>query len=129
MLQYTQAHPHITLDGHPIMGAPLYSGHSAGLNNPALEATPDVGPIPAGQWRIVRWDDHHDDKGPVVAVLEPVGHDAHGRTRFLIHGDNALGNNSASHGCIVAGPAIRQTMRDSGYTDLLVVSGLNSTTS
>lgn len=129
MLHYIQVRPLISRDKRPILGAPLYSGHGAGLNSPAMEAVADIGPIPAGQWRIVRWDDHHDDKGPIVAVLEPVGHDAHGRTGFLIHGDNALGNNSASHGCIVAGPAIRQTMRDSGDTDLLVISGVNPTTS
>lgn len=122
---YNQSHPKMLHDGHPIMGAPLYSGHGAGLNNPAMEALADIGPIPAGQWKIIRWDDHHADKGPIVAVLQPVGHNAHGRTGFLVHGDNPLGNNSASHGCIIASLAIRQVMRESGETDLLVISGLN----
>lgn len=99
-----------------------YSGHGAGLNDPDSEAIANVGPIPRGKWRIVRWDEHHADKGPIVAVLEPVGHDAHGRSAFLIHGDNSLGNHSASHGCIILQRAVRVKMRDSGDMDLEVVA-------
>ena len=124
MFTYNHWHPRMWHDGKPIMGAPLYSGHAEGLNNPALENVHDIGPIPAGKWRIARWDDHHGDKGPVVAVLEAVGHDAYGRSGFLIHGDNSQGNFSASHGCIITGLAIRTTMRDTGDTDLLVTNGI-----
>lgn len=98
-----------------------YSGHGDGLNNPDLESVKSVGPIPRGKWRIVRWDDTHGDKGPVVGVLEPVGHDAHGRTGFLIHGDNALANHSASHGCIIASRPLREWWRLSKDNDLEVV--------
>lgn len=100
-----------------------YSGHDAGLNNPAMEAVHDVGPIPAGNWRIVQWHDTYEDKGPVVAQLEPVGHDAHGRSGFLIHGDNALGNFSASHGCIIAPRIVRDVLKSTGDTELEVISG------
>lgn len=120
---YTQNPPSMAQDGQPIVGSPLYSGHGDGLNNPALEAAPNVGPIPAGAWRIVEWFDTYENKGPCVARLEPVGHDAHGRSGFLCHGDNPQANNTASDGCIVAGPAIRHAMRDSGDTDLTVISG------
>lgn len=97
-----------------------YSGHGVGLDNPDLEAMANIGPIPRGEWQIVRWDDVHDDKGPVVAVLEPVGHDAHGRTGFLIHGDNPQLNHAASHGCIIAGRSLRDALRASGDTKLVV---------
>jgi hypothetical protein len=108
-------------DGATLIGVG-YSGFGEGLNNPGMEGVKSIGPIPAGQWRIIRWDDHHGDKGPVVAVLQPVDHDAHGRTDFLIHGDNSLGNHSASHGCIIAGPAIRSAWRKSGDLALEVVA-------
>lgn len=98
-----------------------YSGHGIGLNNGAMEAVPDVGPIPRGLWKIIRWDDVHGDKGPCVAVLEPVGHDAHGRSAFLIHGDSPAGNHTASKGCIISGPTIRHALRDGGDMDLEVV--------
>lgn len=98
-----------------------YSGHGIGLDNPDKEDMQNIGPIPRGEWHIVRWDDHHGEKGPQVAVLEPVGHDAHGRTEFLVHGDNAAANHTASHGCIAANRNIRDAMRASGETQLMVV--------
>jgi hypothetical protein len=58
----------------------------------------------------------------VVAVLSPVGHDAHGRSSFLIHGDNSLGNHTASHGCIILSRMVREKMRASGDMDLEVVA-------
>jgi|SRR6185369_16627747 len=75
-----------------------YSGHGEGRNNPAMEASAGVGPIPAGQWSIGPMRDS-PSLGPVVMDLVPVGHDAHGRSLFRIHGDNAA--HDASHGCIV----------------------------
>jgi hypothetical protein len=99
-----------------------YSGHGTGLNDPGSDAIPDIGPIPRGHWHIERWDEHHGDKGPIVAVLIPVGHEAHGRSAFLIHGDNGLGNHSASHGCIILPRVVREKMRDSGDRDLEVTS-------
>jgi hypothetical protein len=99
-----------------------YSGFGTGLNDPDSEAIPNVGPIPRGRWKIVRWEDHHGDKGPVVAMLEPVGHDAHGRSGFLIHGDNSLGNHTASHGCIILPRMVREKMRASDDTDLEVIA-------
>lgn len=119
MITYRQIDGLQTLDGK-LVGIG-YSGHGAGLNNPAMESVPDVGPIPRGMWRIVRWDDHHADKGPIVAVLEPVGHSAHGRTGFLIHGDNAEMNHTASHGCIIDSHDIRIALRASGETQLEVI--------
>lgn len=97
-----------------------YSGHGVGLDNPDKEDMQNIGPIPRGDWKITRWDDHHGDKGPQVAVLSPVGHDAHGRSAFLIHGDNAQLNHTASHGCIIASRVIRDALRASKETELLV---------
>lgn len=118
MIYYTQKDGEIT-EGPLILGHG-YSGNGIGLNNPDMEATPDVGPIPRGGWAIVTWHDTYEDKGPCVAELQPVGHDAHGRTGFLIHGDNAAMDNSASHGCIIANHDIRQKLRDSGDLKLEV---------
>lgn len=97
-----------------------YSGYGSGKNNPDMESVPDVGPIPRGQWRIVRWDDHHGEKGPQVAVLEPVGHNAHGRSEFLIHGDSSAHPGQASHGCIIMGRDIRDQWRQSGNMEIMV---------
>jgi hypothetical protein len=108
-----------TSDGNLV--ALCYSGHGDGLNNPALEAVAIVGPIPRGRWQIVRWDDHHGTKGPIVAVLRPDGHDAHGRSGFLIHGDNTAANHSASHGCIIMNRPARVLLRAGGQMSFEVV--------
>ena len=94
-----------------------YSGRGEGRNNPAMEAARAVGPIPAGRWRIgpprtsVR-------TGPHVMDLTPVDHDAHGRSAFQIHGDNAEGD--ASSGCIVLPRFYRELISKSGATQLEV---------
>lgn len=119
LITYSQISGGISLDDENIGDG--YSGFGSGLDNPSLEAEHDVGPIPRGKWHIDRWDDHHGTKGPCVAVLSPVDHDAHGRSAFLIHGDNPDVNHSASHGCIIASRPIRQQLRDSGQTELEVI--------
>jgi hypothetical protein len=95
-----------------------YSGRGEGRNNPDMEAVPNVGPIPRGRYRIggARFS---QSLGPIVMDLEPVAHDAHGRSLFRIHGDNA--NHDASHGCIILGPLIRRAIADSGDKTLEVV--------
>lgn len=44
--------------------------------------------------------------------LTPVGHNALGRGGFMFHGDNV--QNSASQGCVILGPTIRQQISASG---------------
>lgn len=96
-----------------------YSGHGEGRNNPAMEAVPRVGPIPAGLWAI---SNPHDSPhtGPFTLDLTPVGHDAHGRSAFKIHGDNKA--HDASAGCIVLFRAVRETIWNSGDHQLEVVA-------
>lgn len=108
-------------DGNKLEGEG-YSGHDGGLNNGDMESIPDIGPIPRGRWEITHWYPHYEGKGPIVGRLAPIGHDAHGRAGFLIHGDNRETNHSASHGCIVAARSIREAWRDSGDPDLEVIA-------
>ena len=77
-----------------------YSGHDNGLNNPDMENVREVGPIPRGEWSIGD-EFKHEKLGPVAMRLTPVGHKAHGRDSFVIHGDIDKGDKSASNGCIV----------------------------
>lgn len=97
-----------------------YSGHGEGLNNPALEHARNVGPIPAGMYRIGEAY-HHPDLGKVCMNLTPVHHSARGRDAFRVHGDNSKLDKSASNGCIILPKAIRVQISESKDTDLLVV--------
>ena len=97
-----------------------YSGNGPGLNNPAMENAPNVGPIPQGDWEIGA-PYNSPNTGPYSLPLAPGPNTNTNRTDFLIHGDNSFGNQSASHGCIVLPPGIRHQIWDSGDHNLRVV--------
>lgn len=85
-----------------VLCSTAYSGHGAGINNPAKEAVHDVGPIPAGTWLIGPPQTPQTHLGPLALPLTPApGTDAFGRTGFFIHGDNARMDHSASDGCVI----------------------------
>ncbi len=97
-----------------------YSGHGAGVNNPAMEAVAGVGRIPRGQWLIGLRPLVRSSVGPLALALTPVGHDAHGRTLFRIHGDTRAMNRTASHGCVILPREVRQHIIAAGVTTLTV---------
>src|SRR5277367_6929293 len=99
-----------------------YSGHGAGRNNPAMQAVPDVGPIPQGQYSIgPPFDTPPSAHGPHVMRLTPVaGNNMFGRDGFLMHGDNP--EHDASEGCIIMPPSVRGAVSASGDTDLTVTA-------
>lgn len=98
-----------------------YSGHGEGLNNPALQHAPSVGPIPRGLWTIGSPYDS-SSTGPFTLRLHPEPDtDVFGRSAFRIHGDNRLGDRSASHGCIVLARIVREAIHESCDNDLEVV--------
>jgi RHS repeat-associated protein len=94
-----------------------YSGTGEGRNNPDAQGQPNVGPIPQGDWNI--GDPYNDPhRGQNTMRLTPSGHDAQGRSGFLIHGDNS--RHDASEGCIILPPDVRRTIANSGDHDLRV---------
>lgn len=113
---WDQSEGALYLDGQWI--ARGYSGRAEGRNNPGMDSARGVGPIPAGRWRIGP-PRTSSRTGPHVMDLTPVGHDAHGRSAFQIHGDNAAGD--ASSGCIVLPRAFREMISESGISLLEVI--------
>lgn len=104
-----------------------YSGKGRGVNNPALQGVASVGPIPVGRWKMVAVR-NSENTGPFSIVLHCVDatpdddrHDATGRGAFRIHGDNRLGDRSASRGCIILPRIYRERMWNSVDHDLEVV--------
>ena len=84
-----------------------YSGHGAGVNNPAMENVPMVGPIPVGVYTIGK-PFTHPTCGPEAMRLTPnPGTNDFGRGGFLMDGDNSELNHTASEGCIIAAKVIR----------------------
>lgn len=60
---------------------------SSGRNNPAMQHIPNQGPLPAGQYQIGA-SYSHPNKEPTSMNLTPAGHNALGRSGFMIHGNN-----------------------------------------
>jgi hypothetical protein len=85
-----------------------------------MERVRNVGPIPRGRYRIGA-QHAHPTEGPLTMSQTPVGHSAHGRTNFLIHGDSVSHPGNASEGCIILNHAVRQAIATSGDNDLEVV--------
>ena len=90
---------------------------ATGRNNPSMQNVPNQGPIPTGQYQIGA-SYNHPQKGPISMNLTPIGHNALGRSGFMIHGNNV--QNNASQGCILLGPAIRQQIAASSDHVLVV---------
>ena len=121
--EYNQTTGELRLNGRLVGTGYSEAGMTAakGRNNPAMEDQSNAGPIPAGQWQLGTAFDS-DQTTDNAIPLTPVGHNAHGRTAFQIHGNND--DNNASAGCIIMGPWIRQYIIDSGDTILHVVPGV-----
>lgn len=105
-----------------------YAGHEEGVNNPSLESVQGVGPLPCGLY-VMGEAIQSAELGPVAIPLTPdPANQMYGRCGFFIHGDEKehVGEQKASHGCVVAGPFTRNTLRDSENRKLVVVSGLET---
>ena len=91
-----------------------YAGHGEGRNNPAMEQVRNVGPIPAGLYRIENPILRHPMLGPIAIPLTPAYESQmFGRSHFYCHGDNAT--HDASLGCIIMPHDARiEIARDAG---------------
>lgn len=98
-----------------------YSGHPPYVNQTDAEALVARGPIPRGSYRLFG-PFNHVRLGPVCFFLEPAkSNQMFGRSGFLIHGDNAMGSQTASHGCIILSRAIREKIAMLPVRTLVVV--------
>jgi len=121
MWTYAQKTGSLLQDGDRVGNG--YSGFQEGKNNPDMQAVPDVGPIPQGDWTIVGPPINTTEHGPFVLRLEPsVGTDTFGRSGFLMHGDSIEAPGCASKGCVIMPRAVREQVWSSGDTDLEVVA-------
>lgn len=119
MWTFNSANGNLSFNGE-LVGAG-YSGVREGLNNPAMNNVPDVGPIPSGMWVIGEFFNDPGGKGPIVARLTPEPETVtHGRSSFMIHGDNSEANHTASEGCIILQRPYREQIMNSGDSSLLV---------
>jgi RHS repeat-associated protein len=102
-----------------------YAGHGAGVNNPNMQNVQGTGPLPQGTYTIETQRNNRTGSGtnlPGSMRLTPSpANTMYGRVGFLIHGDNSRGDRSASEGCVVLNPNIRNQIGSSGDNVLRVV--------
>ncbi len=100
MFSYSQSTGVLTDEAGDVVGAG-YAGNGDGLNNPDMQCTQGVGPLPQGVYTI--GEPHNSPStGRVTMNLEPdPSNDMCGRSLFRIHGDNPAMNHTASDGCII----------------------------
>jgi hypothetical protein len=121
MWTYAQKTGNLLQDGQLV--ATGYSGFDDGKNNPAMQAVPDVGPIPQGDWTISGPPVNTTEHGPFVLTLTPVtGTNTFGRSGFLMHGDSIVAPGTASKGCIIMPRTAREQVWNSGDRALEVVA-------
>ena len=108
---YSQTTGNLTAPDGSLAGTG-YSGNGVALNDPGSQSIKGHGPIPQGMYGIgVFYDD--PEKGPLVCRLAPHPDNVmFGRDGFMIHGDNAAANHTASDGCIVLSHAVRELIAD-----------------
>lgn len=99
-------------------GPGQYAGQNAGFNNPANQNVPGTpngngGPLPQGTYDI--GPGHYSPTtGPnTMNLIAQPGTNTFDRDLFRLHGDNSARNQSASEGCIVAGPKTRKRINGS----------------
>ncbi len=101
-----------------------YAGHGAGVNNPALQNVPMVGPLPQGTYTIGPQRDNRTNNGRVLSGsmrLTPApDNQMYGRAGFLIHGPHSNDHQDSSDGCPVLNKAIRDQIAHSGDNILKV---------
>jgi hypothetical protein len=120
MWTYAQETGALLHDGQSV--ATGYSGFDDGKNNPAMQAVPDVGPIPQGDWSVEGPPVNTAEHGPYVLTLAPApSTNTFGRSGFLMHGDSVDAPGTASKGCIIMPRTAREQVWNSGDTDLEVV--------
>jgi hypothetical protein len=105
-----------------------YSGFGLGRDNPDWNDVANVGPIPRGVWDIGTEEER--GTGPMTLPLTPnedyrdfntINNTNRDPDTFLIHGDNASQNYTASEGCIILNPEARSTINSHGGGRLHVV--------
>jgi len=102
-----------------------YSGSGTGKNNPAMQADPNVGPIPSGFYTIAGLINQDPVCGEYVLTLAPdAANEMFGRVGFRRHGDSIEHPGQASHGCIVSARPLRVDAWQGTDHNLQVVSGI-----
>jgi hypothetical protein len=98
-----------------------YSGQPPYVNDPAMQSSRNIGPIPQGLWQAVELIPESATHGPYAIRLEPYSQtETFGRSGFMMHGDSIEHPGFASDGCIIMPHDVRELFWTSTDHDLEV---------
>ena len=116
---------HIDSNGNVKIVGTGYAGRDQGVNNPAMQNVRNVGPLPQGTYMIGPQQNNVTVSGTILRgslrLTPDPKNQMHGRSGFLIHGDNRIRNQSASLGCPVLTREIRDEIGNSNDNVFRVV--------
>jgi len=95
--------------------------HPEGINAPAYQYTPDIGPLPTGLYTM---GDAVEGShlGPLAIPLTPdPSNEMGGRSGFFVHGDKIGAPGCASDGCIILSHATRLLLMASTDRQISVI--------
>ena len=102
---------YVDADGNATYIGSGYAGIGAGLNNPAMQNVPFVGPLPQGLYTIGPQQDYTTTEGKTLRqamVLRPDSdNQMFHRGGFLIHGPHSHDKHNSSNGCPIFSSDIR----------------------
>ncbi|MFM0268275.1 tlde1 domain-containing protein [Paraburkholderia sediminicola] len=98
-----------------------YSGAATGKNNPAMQAVPNIGPIPRGSYQVGEPHTSPHTGTYTLNLTATAGTNTFGRSAFRIHGDSLHHPGTASEGCIIMGVQTRHRIWVSGDRRLEVI--------
>jgi RHS repeat-associated protein len=103
-----------------------YAGVGAGYNNPAMQNTDSVGPLPQGGYTIGPQQNNVTNSGTqlpasIELTPDPENNMFERPGRWFFHGRNAAHPNTSSEGCPVGERTLRNQVGNSGDNRLLVI--------
>ena len=112
-----------TATGETIGSSEGYSGQPGYQNDPSTSHLSNRGTIPAGDYSISGSSQTLNGRGHSNVIrLSPLdGTETYGRNNFRIHGDSIRNPGTASHGCIISNPQMRQSIVNHGASGILSV--------
>lgn len=121
MWTYSQSTGELKHDDHVIGYG--FSGWQDGINVPAMQDLPNLGPIPRGLWSMLDPPEDHPTLGPYAFRLTPAPlTNTFGRSGFWCHGRSIKKPFDSSHGCLALARTLRQAMWESGDRLLTVTA-------
>ena len=98
-----------------------FSGYEDGINVPAMQDLPGIGPIPRGRWLMLDPPENSPTLGPYAFRLTPDPKTpTFGRSAFWCHGRSIKTPFDSSRGCLALQRDLRLKMWESGDRELLV---------